>query len=56
MLNTWVLDKLNSQQVKKQKEGINIKEHEIEKEEGLFGPPQPKNVDNHIEHQIYVSD
>jgi hypothetical protein len=39
-----------------EEEAVDTEEKEITEEEGLFGPPQPVTIDDHIEHQVDVSD
>jgi hypothetical protein len=39
-----------------EEEAIDAEDKEITEEEGLFGPPQAENIDDHIEHQVDVSD
>jgi hypothetical protein len=39
-----------------EEEIVNAEEKEITEEEGLFGPPQPASIHDHIEYQVDVSD
>jgi hypothetical protein len=39
-----------------EEEVFDAEDKEITEEEGLFGPPQPVTIDDHIEHQVDVSD
>jgi hypothetical protein len=39
-----------------EEEVIDAEDEEITEEEGLFGPPQPVTIDEHIEHQVDVSE
>jgi hypothetical protein len=37
-------------------EAVDAEGEEISEKEGLFGPPQPVTIDDHIENQVDVSD
>jgi hypothetical protein len=39
-----------------EEEAIDAEDEAITEEEGLFGPPQPVTIDDHIEYQVDVSD
>jgi hypothetical protein len=38
-----------------EEEAIDAEDKEITEEEGLFGPPQPVAINDHIEHQVDVA-